>query len=226
MSRTLLCTIAAAAAVVSATGCADVRTGDIANADEREAAYALIAQIDAFDQLTHDASDGGALLTAASYEGVVALLAPEGIPIALLSRAGAPLTDCVSASGGGATFSGCAIDEHTVDGIVSSTGNAVDAELVDVFLVTEGVHGAATLNTYLGAQAGIVDGHLDLSLMWAADSADHVMDARVRIDGVVLDAGSCPTGGSITVSGSVDSGPLRTVTLAFGPTCGDVMIER
>jgi hypothetical protein len=226
MSRSILCALVAAA-VALATGCADVRSGEVANAHERDAAYAFIAQIDAFDQLTYNASDGGALLTAASYEGVVGLLAPDGIPVALLSRTGAPLDGaCVSASGGAATFSGCTIAEHTVDGIVSSTRGTVDAEIVDVFVVTEGVHGAATLAAGLGAQDGVVNGDIDVDLMWSTDSADHVMDAHIRIDNVVLDDGGCPTGGSITVNGTVDDRAPTTVALAFGPTCGDVMVER
>jgi hypothetical protein len=213
------------------SGCEVVRSGQVASDLEREAARDLVAQLTA---ITAQPVDAPSILQAASFMPAVTLVAPSGtlvpVPAGDLSDPG----DCLLATSTSATYSQCEIADHVVDGTWSAQLSRVRAELVNVFVVGPGVHGAVTIEANLSA-GNEINGQLEAGLTWSVGADDdYVMDATMRIEGLVIEGERCATAGTIAITATfgatpgtgLGDAPTSTATLWFGPGCQDVLIAR
>jgi hypothetical protein len=206
------------------SGCADVRTGRSADELERAAAAEQVDQLLALTELARTPRHGSVLLAAVDFAPALTLVGPDGLPVALPSRRGDDLHGCVVTTGNATTFSECEVHEHVLDGSVSHRPGNTTAELVDVFVIDDNHHGAATIDAWLERDAAGVSGTVDVDAVWTAGDGDHVLDATVRVDGLVVDRAGCAVAGTLTITGTVDGAESRR-TLWFGPGCGDLSIH-
>jgi hypothetical protein len=216
------------ALIVSATllgGCEAVRSGHVASELEREAARDLVAQLGA---IAAQPVDAPTLLAAANFMPALTLLVPPGTPVAMPGGdlASSDPGGCLLATRTSATYSQCELADHVVDGTWSAQLNRVHAELVDVFVVGPGVHGSIAVEANLSGSSEL-SGQLEAGLMWSVGDGDYVIDALLRIEGLVLDGPRCAIAGTIAITGAF-GGPVghapATTTLWFGPGCHDVLI--
>lgn len=210
--------------------CGDDRDVEPASDVERSAALALIDQTSALRGLTTDPTDSAALIASLRFDAVATLLAPnrahgDWTSPASGSAVGGALPDCVTATDTTATFSGCEIDGHWVDGTISRAGPNVNAELIDVFILDSGSQGATSIDGAIVLAPKLVDGTLSFDATWRQDQRDIALSAKISFESVVLDDSGCPVGGTLTVAGSLST-PAREAerALLFGPACGDVVI--
>jgi hypothetical protein len=213
------------AAVCQAAGCGDDRLGQVPTEAERLAATDLIEQVKALADLAEAPRQSSRLLQSATFAPVADLLAPD-TDVLLPSRdVDVDLSGCVTATPRTASFTECLVAEHAVDGSVSRQAYQVTADLDDVFILGPDVHGAASIDARLDTGPGAVTGVLEVYGSWRAAGADSVLDATVRLDGVLLDIDGCPVGGAATIDGAVGANEQTSRTLWFGPTCGDLLIS-
>jgi hypothetical protein len=225
-----VCALLLSAALLS--GCEVVRSGQVASELEREAARDLVAQLTA---IAAQPVDAPSILEAASFMPLVTLVAPPGTPVPVLAGNASDPGDCLLATSTSATYSQCEIADHVIDGTWSAQLSRVRAEFVDVFVVGPGVHGAVTIEANLSA-GNEISGQLEAGLTWSAGPGDHVLDATMRIEGLVIEGPRCATAGTIVISttlGTSSGAPGATLgdaptttTLWFGPGCQDVLIAR
>lgn len=215
---TRLCAVLLALSVV---GCEAVRSTHVASDAEREAARDLVAQI---VSIASQPMDRVSILQATSFAPIVGLAVRDGTPALPQGRSSdEEPADCLIATETSVTYSQCALADHLVDGIWSAQLSRVHAELVDVFVVGPGVHGSVAVEANLSAGSDI-SGTMNIGFMWSVGSEDHVLDADIRIDGLVLEGPRCATAGSLTITGGLGDPPGTTTTLWFGPGCQDVAI--
>jgi hypothetical protein len=220
--------IACAFAVLAGSGCGDVRQEPAATPLERAAALEVVGQMRSLDQLTYQPTDRDSLVDSMRFDAVAALLAPNRAPLIWDAvPTAAEMPDCITATPTTATFSGCEIDGHWVDGTISRVGPNVNAEIVDVFILSAGGQGATSIDGALSLAPRYIDGTLGYHATWRQDGRDIVLDATVIFDGVNVDEVGCPIGGTLTVVGSLSS-PARQSerVFSFGPECGDVSVGR
>ena len=218
------------------SGCADGRSGQPASQEERNAARQLVAQLLTIAQQP----DVGRLLVVTDPAPLLGLLAPSNARLGAASVswrahhrgdvgprhvARSSSEECLIATANSVTASQCHIAEHVVDGTWSSDGNRVHAELVDVFVLGTDAHGSVALEATLGVGEGL-SGTLDADIMWSTDARDHVLDARVQANDLLVEGADCASGGQLTLAASLDGGPATSVSLWFGPGCTDVHITR
>jgi hypothetical protein len=218
-----ICAVILSAALMS--GCEVVRSGQVASEPEREAARDLVAQLSAIAARPVDAPG---ILQATSFMPVVTLVAPPGTPVPVPAGDLSDPGDCLLATSTSATYSQCEIADHVVDGTWSAQLSRIRAELVDVFVVGPGVHGAVTIEASLSAGKDI-SGQLEAGLMWSMGADDYVLDATMRIEGLVIESPRCATAGTIAITataGATLGDAPATTTLWFGPGCQDILISR
>lgn len=221
-------TMAAVLLALALAGCEDVRPGQVATELEREAARDLVAQLAA---ITAQPTDASGILDASSFAPIITLVAPPGTPLAMPGNEVRNLDSsaCLIATGTSVTYSQCTIADHVVDGTWSAQLSRIHATLVDVFVVGPGVHGSVAVDANL-AHGTELSGTLDTGIMWSVGNGDYVMDASMRIDGLLLDGPRCATAGSIAITGWfggwLGDAPATTLTLWFGPGSQDISISR
>jgi len=219
----------AIAALATATlgGCADERDPP-PNDAERAAATALVGQMSALYDLSREPTQSGHLVAALRFDSAAQLLASNRPQVGWSSPPRlVPLPDCVTATDTTATFSGCEIEGHWVDGTLSHAGPTVNAEIVDVFILDAGSQGASSIDGTLALTRTRIDGAVDVDANWTQNERDITLHAPVTFDGVSLDGARWPVGGSLNVSGSLSAPPrVAEVTVQFGPDCGDMTVAR
>lgn len=203
--------------------CADVRVGRAPAELERVAAAEQVQQLASLVELGRTPRHGSVLLSAVDFAPALTLIGPDGLPVTLPSRRGDDLHACVVTTATATTFAECELHEHVVDGSVSHRADAITVELVDVFVVDEDSHGAATIDGWLERNGAALSGTVDLDAVWTAGETDHVLDATLRLDALVIDRSGCAIGGTLTITGAIDSAESSR-TLWFGPACGDLSI--
>ena len=218
------------AAILALSSCAEVRSGQIATPAERSAARDLVSQLVA---VASQPTSADKLLSAVGTKAVLTLVAPRGVSLAAPATGDVTATygldDCVIATSGSATFTGCEIADHVVDGTWSAKGRRVHTEIVDVFVLGPEQHGSFALNANLlrrgESGASSLSGTVDISINWTTSAGDHFLDATVRADNLAVDEFGCASGGTIAITGSLGEQSLGTTTLWFGPGCQDVQIS-
>jgi|GEM_PF-2744987 len=233
-SRAALATAALSFATLAA--CTPDRDTAPASDADRAAILGLLEQVDTMRGLVSAPDRGGEFLLEAVRTGpALALLAPAETPpeqrdVGLLTTPDGDLSACTTATGGAATFTGCEVGGHFIDGVVSSQGRRVDAELFDVFVYNEGSEGAVAIDGALSRSRNTLRGSIAIDASWSISGDEALFDARAEFDDVVLDAAGCPVGGALTVTGALTgaSSSPRPVSrsFAFGPECGDVVVLR
>jgi hypothetical protein len=210
-----------------AVGCADVRDSAPVTERERAAAVTLIAQVGSLRTLADDPTDRGVLLDAVRFDAAAELLAVR-LPADLWPQRapGAAMPDCITASLTTATYTDCEIEGHLIDGTIARAGPRVTAEVFDVFILDAGVEGVSAVEGSLVLSGRSIEGSLDIDASWRHEREDLPLDASASFDAVMLDDQGCPTGGSVTLGGSLAGRTLATRTLHFGPSCGELSSSR
>lgn len=226
---------AVAAGLLFSAACTPDRETVPVNEAERTAILGLFDQVETLRGLVVAPDRGGERLLAAVRTGpALRLLAPgEAAPMQLddgLTGPDIDLSTCTAASAGAATFTGCEVGGHLIDGVVSSQGQRLDAELFDVFVYNEDSESAVAIDGALTRTRGMLRGSIAIDASWTAGSGEALFDAQAEFDDVVLDAAGCPLGGTLTLSGALVgavAGPRSlSRSFAFGPECGDVVVLR
>lgn len=202
-----------------------------ATAQERDAARSLVGQIAA---LTEQPTEVAKILQAADFSAWLVLAAPSAPPTIPPwgSVADNALADCLLATSTAATLTECELGDHIIEGTWSVHYQRAHAQLVDVFVDGAGQRGSSWIdaNVSLAAvpadaplSANTLDGLVEVSLMWTTGGHDRALDARIRIEGLVVEGPDCATAGAVTIDNTSDG---STTALWFGPTCRDVHISR
>jgi len=209
-------------------GCATERDSIAPTELERSAALELVGQMSALHRLSLDPTDRGRLIAVIRFDPAARLIASNRAPVGWSTSADAePVPECVTATNTTATFSGCEIDGHWVDGTISRAGPTVDAEIIDVFILDTGSQGAASIDGELILTGDSIAGAVNIDASWSQDQRDITLHAGVEFAGVVLDDRDCPVAGSVTLDGTLSAPPrVAEVTVQFGPDCGDIQISR
>lgn len=225
--------IAAVATLALLAACGDERELLQPTETERAASMELIDQMSALRVLADTPTDRAVLLDTIRFVSAATLLAgrrtPATVPPEDLDDVAAAATRqpaCVSATTATATFSGCAVAGHWVDGTISRSGPLVDAELIDVFIRDADRHETSSIDGALTFTGATIDGEVALDATWRQPGVTGSLHARVRLDHVVLDDTGCPIGGAMTVEGSLSNpGHVAARAVGFGPECGDMQID-
>jgi hypothetical protein len=218
----------AALAAVAAGACASERDAPPPSNAERSAALELVAQMSALYELSLDPTDQNRLIASVRFDAAATLLASSRTDAGWTTPAPtAALPDCVTATDTTATFSGCEVGGHWVDGTISRAGTTVNAEIIDVFILDAGSQGATSVDGALALTRTFIDGAVNIDASWTQHEEDIVLHAAVIFDGVTLDDAGCPIGGSMSIAGSQSTPPrVADRTVQFGPECGDIQISR
>lgn len=201
-----------------------------AAAQERDAARSLVGQIAA---ITEQPTEADNILQAADFSAWLVLAAPSTPPVippwgAVPDNA---LADCLLATGTAATLTECELGDHIIEGTWSVHYQRTHTQLVDVFVDGAGQRGSLWIDANVSLAAtpadalssSALDGLIEVSLMWNTGGRDRALDARIRIEGLMMESPDCATAGTVTIDNTSDG---STTTLWFGPTCRDIHISR
>ena len=220
----------AVALVTLLAACTEDPVTEVPTAAERDAARALVDQIQALTAIADMPLDAEMLLAATSSTPITRLLAPAGTRMVMPSlrgAAGSELRGCATVTAYTVSFAECAIVEHVIDGTLTRQGHEIVVYLDDVFLLDAGLHGAASVGGRLTTGPAGLSGALSIGAQWSVDGDDTLIDASVRLDEVTLDHAGCPVGGAMLVTADLVGPDLReTRAIRFGPSCGDISLTR
>ena len=195
-----------------------------ASQSEKTAVKEIVGQIKALSQLATAPASAENLKAAISFEPYQSLISPlrRG---SLRSGALPPPPECATVNMNMATFTNCEVEGHNVNGTVTKDGDHVTADVTDTFTLA-GEMGTATVDADVTFTMTSIDGSINVSAMATGAQGESSVTAGVTFDNVVLDSMLCPTDGTLTISGDATvrgtAAPKLTITITFGPACGDV----